>query len=341
MALEVYWYDFVCFGIVGVAFFGALLVIWRKEGGSKCDDNTIYESLLVARPDSDVFVSALPRGHVSTSQLWTSCWRGVHPGWLLVTRSMSFLAMAGFLAWDVVDWDATIFIYYTEWTFALVMVYFALGTIVSAYGCWLSSLKPRSDNGARAEFLRRDLEESNTTNSISYREKEIKGTIKLQSHYAEEEIRQRAGCWGYLMQIAFQTCGGAVIMTDIVFWCVIVPFLSNTHLGLNTLMGCMHTLNAFFLLLDTSLNSLPFPWFRLTYFVIWSSIYVVFQWVIHACGFSWWPYPFLELDTPWAPLWYFCLAVLHVPCYGIYALIIRAKNSFLPRLFPHAFIRSR
>lgn len=30
-----------------------------------------------------------------------------------------------------------------------------------------------------------------------------------------------------------QTSAGAVVLTDIVFWIVIVPFLSNTHLGLN------------------------------------------------------------------------------------------------------------
>ena len=106
MALEVYWYDFVCFGIVGIAFFGALWVLWRKEEGSRTNDNTIYESILVSRPDSDLFVSALRRGHVSTSQLWTSCWRGMHPRWLLLTRFMSFVAMAGSLAWDIVDWDA-------------------------------------------------------------------------------------------------------------------------------------------------------------------------------------------------------------------------------------------
>ncbi|KAL5561071.1 hypothetical protein UlMin_030818 [Ulmus minor] len=331
MALEVYWYDFVCFGIVAFSFLGALWVIWRREGSSRVEDSTAYESLLLARPDSQVFVNALPRGHVSTSQLWTSCWKVVHPKWLLATRFISFLAMAGFLAWDVVEWGGTIFVYYTEWTFALVMVYFALGTIVSSYGCWLSSNKAPSQNRERS-----DLEES-TDNG---RETGAKVGIKLQSHYAQEEIQQRTGFWGYLMQTAFQTCAGAVILTDVVFWCVIVPFLSNTHLGLNTLMGCMHTLNAFFLLLDTALNNLPFPWFRLSYFVLWSCIYVVFQWVIHACGFSWWPYPFLELGTAWAPLWYFCLAVVHIPCYGIYALIAKAKNTILPRLFPHAFVRS-
>lgn len=121
MALQVYWYDFVCFGIVAASFCGALWVIWTKEGSSSTlvEDSTQstmqYESLVVARPNSEVvFVSALPRGLVSSSQLWTSCWKGLHPRWLLFTRALSFLVMTGFLAWDVVEWDATIFVYYTE-----------------------------------------------------------------------------------------------------------------------------------------------------------------------------------------------------------------------------------
>ncbi|KAM1114653.1 hypothetical protein ACFX13_048185 [Malus domestica] len=339
MALHVSWYDFVCFAIVGVSFLAASWVIWRKEGASeRFEDSTMYESLLVSRPDNHVFVSALPRGHVSTSQLWTSCWKGLHPGWLFAFRFVSFLALAGFLAWDLVEWDASIFIYYTEWTFTLVMIYFALGTLVSGYGCWLSLNKPPTENGTRSEALRRDVEENNGTVN-THRRNGIKSTIKLQSQYAQEEIQKRTGYWGYLMQIAFQTCAGAVVLTDVVFWCIILPFLSNAHLGLNTLMCCMHMLNAAFLLLDTILNSLPFPWFRLSYFVLWSCIYIAFQWVIHALGFPWWPYPFLELNTPWAPLWYFCGAVAHIPCYGIFAVIIKAKYSLLPKLFPHAFVR--
>jgi len=53
-----------------------------------------------------------------------------------------------------------------------------------------------------AEFLRRDLEES--TNSIAYREKETKSSIRLQSQYIQEEFNQRVGFWGYLMQITYQ-----------------------------------------------------------------------------------------------------------------------------------------
>ncbi|KAH9730949.1 protein rolling protein [Citrus sinensis] len=295
MALVVYWYDFICFGIVVAAYIGSLWILWRKEGASRCDDNTIYESLLAAQADGDGFVRATHKAHVGSNQLWSSCWKGVHPGCLLLTRFLSFVAMAVFLSWDILDWDASIFIYYTEWTFTLVMVYFAVlgnGDIC----IWMLGLH--------------------------------KGT----------SFRK----WG-------ETCGGAVLLTDIVFWCVIVPFLSDAHLGLNTLIACMHTLNAVFVLLDTALNSLllnyhlalqPFPWFRIAYFIQWSCLYCVFQWVIHACGFTWWPYPFLELDTPWAPLWYFVLALVHIPCYGLYVLIVEAKNSILPTLFPRAFIRS-
>ncbi|XP_017969830.1 PREDICTED: uncharacterized protein LOC18613775 isoform X2 [Theobroma cacao] len=271
---------------------------------------------------------------------WKPQWRKLNPCWLLCYRAFAFVCL-GRILYEIVALDgAFAFYFYTQWTFALVLVYFALGTVISAYGCWVCLSTPLPENGARDEFLKRDFEEGTTANSVNYQEKDVRGKIKLQSHYAQEEFQQRAGFWGFLMQTIYQTCGGAVILTDIVFWCIIVPFLSNSHLGLNMLMGCMHTLNAVFLILDTVLNSLPFPWFRLAYFVQWSCLYVVFQWVLHACGFTWWPYPFLELDTPWAPLWYFALAVVHIPCYGIYALIVKAKNSILPRLFPHVFVRS-
>ncbi|KAJ1393355.1 hypothetical protein SESBI_35075 [Sesbania bispinosa] len=339
MALEVPWYDIACFGMVGVAIVGALWVLGMNEGASQRDFDTTYESLLLAQPDNEVIVNVLPRGHVSTSQLWTSCWRGLHPFCLFVTRFLSFLILLFFLVWDFLQYGASIFMYYTEWTFTLVTIYFAVGTIESAYGCWQFFNKPTVANGACAEFLKSDVEETLSTDLITYREKGTKGSIKLQSRYAEEQFQQRAGFWGYLMQTIYQTCAGAAILTDIVFWCVIVPFLSISHLRLDPLMGCMHTLNAVFLLLDTALNNLPFPWFRISYFMLWSCGYAIFQWLIHACGFEWWPYPFLELDTKWAPIWYFCLGVIHIPCYGMYCLIVRAKNKITPELFPLSFLR--
>ncbi|XP_028771005.1 uncharacterized protein LOC114728293 [Neltuma alba] len=324
MALEVEWYDFVCFGIVGVALIGALWVLWKKETVSRRQYDSRYESLLVARPDHEVDATSLPKGHVSAAQLWTSSWRGLNPLWLLSTRFTSFLVMAVLLTWDALKNGSAIFYYYSEWTFTLVMIYFALASVVSAYGCW-HNLKP-SEHGAEADYLRRDLEESMSSDTVTYEEKETRGSIKLQSLYAGEEFQQRAGFWGYLMQIIYQICGGAVIITDIVYWGVIVPFLTISRLKLNSLMGFMHTLNLAFLLVDTALNDLPFPWFRMAYFVLWSCAYIIFLWVAHVCGLSWWPYPFLELDNPWAPLWYFFLAAFHIPCYWLYVLIVKAKD---------------
>ncbi|CAN8285922.1 unnamed protein product [Cochlearia groenlandica] len=299
MALIVYWYDLICFGIVSSAIVASLWFLLRRETGYI--DDISQHSLLLYR--SKIFVPA---------RLWTSCWTRLHPLWLLFTRSISFLSMASLLTWDVIKWDAGIFIYYTEWTFLLLMIYFAMGIVASLYGC---SQYPKQLT----------LENSEDTVVVE----------KL-----GDEFRQSLGrTYGCFMQTIFQTSAGAVVLTDVVFWLVIVPFISNTHLGLNTLMICMHTTNAGFLLLETVLNSLPFPWFRVGYFVLWSCLYVIFQWIIHACGFTWWPYPFLELDKPKAPLWYLCMAFVHIPCYGAYAAIVKAKETFFSYLFPNAYVK--
>ncbi|KAI4341629.1 hypothetical protein MLD38_026328 [Melastoma candidum] len=341
------WYEAACYALVSLSLLASLSVILTREGASRFDDNAIFYSLISSHNDDSVGGGGKrfrPKGHVSGSQIWRCCWVPLgHPGWLLLTRSLSLATLSGFLAWDVVDWDASIFVYYTEWTFALVMVYFGLGVMMSAYGCWVYSRQTySSENRATDPLLRNDLEDNRySIVSSNYEVGIMEATGKrARSRYTEEDILQRAGFWGYLMQIAYQTSAGAVILTDIVFWCIIVPFLPTERLGLNLLMGSMHTLNLFFLLVDTSLNSLSFPWFRLSYFVLWSCTYVIFQWVIHACGFSWWPYPFLQVTSPWSAVWYLAMAGAHVPCYGLYAIIVKAKNSAFSRLFPDSFVRS-
>lgn len=114
----------------------------------------------------------------------------------------------------------------------------------------------------------------------------------------------------------------------------------------------------------------PFPWFRAAYFVIWSCVYVTVQWILHACGMSWygqftpspffffffchfqsvkyflssdvlveelfnlswfsprWPYPFLDLDTPWAPLWYnFAIVFVNLVSPSVRKNLISVFNS--------------
>ncbi|XP_068493452.1 uncharacterized protein [Phaseolus vulgaris] len=254
MAIELEWYDLVCFGIVGVTLVGSLWVVWMHEGSSKSED----ERLLAGGEENGTVI-----GGVRSTKLWSSCWPGMHPLWLLLIRFLSFLTLAVLQTLDVCDYDVTIFVYYTEWTFTLVMIYFALGTIISAHGCWQYINKPPLQNEEVDLFLRRDLEESMPTNPIACKDKETKASISLYSQYVEEEFKQIVGFWGYLMQITYQTSAGAVILTDIVFWCVIVPFLSISHFKLNMLMGAMHSLNAVFLLLDTALNNLSHIFYAL------------------------------------------------------------------------------
>ncbi|KAF4383496.1 uncharacterized protein LOC133032796 [Cannabis sativa] len=255
--------------------------------------------------------------------LWNCCWRNLSPIWLLLYRAFSFICLAWMLYSTVSITGPFVFFFYTQWTFSLVMLYFALGTVISAHGCWMSTKKSSSEEG-----------------TTTFEEEEFKDKIKLSSSHAKKEINQNAGLWGYLMQAMYQTCAGASILTDLVFWCLLVPLLANVQFELTLLIGCLHAVNVVFLIGDTALNGLPFKWFGFAYFVLWSCLYITFQWIVHACGFmTWWPYPFLELNTPWAPLWYFGVALFHIPCYWIYTQLFKAKNYVLPRLFPRAFVR--
>ncbi|XP_042390828.1 uncharacterized protein LOC121982038 isoform X1 [Zingiber officinale] len=336
MAYSVHWYDLLCFALVAAALAASLSCILAGERSCKARASSIYRRLL-SRDEDGGGGGGEEAGEVLGCELWISRWRPVHPAALLGVRLAAAAAMIGVFIWDLRTYDWSIMLYYTEWTFLLVIIYFLIASVISAYGCWMYG-KCATENDEANAFLKEDVvvDIPVTLNATNRN----KNASKSRSNYEHGYCQQKAGFWGYLMLIAYQTSAGAVVLTDIVFWGLLVPFLTDEHFKLDLLTGCMHTLNFIFLLLDTTLNSLPFPWFRMAYFVLWSCIYVIFQWILHACGFSWWPYPFLELSTSWAPLWYLCLGLLHIPCYGIYALIVSAKNSLFSRIFHHAYRRS-
>ncbi|KAL7112419.1 hypothetical protein ACP275_04G002800 [Erythranthe tilingii] len=274
------------------------------------------------------------RGTLKPADLWDPCWRNLHPRWLLFYRAFAFIAMAFFLYQTVAAFGFFVFFFYTQWSFALVMVYFALATIVSIRGCRIHGSKP-TQNGESDKFLNKNSEEINhgTTSPSKGKEK------KLELHRNQTPIIEQLRFLDNLLLIVYQTCAGAVMLTDLVFWCLLLPFMTGDNFKLTLLIGCMHSVNAVFLIIESALSRMPFTWFGLIYFVMWSCAYVVFQWVLHACCFTWWPYPFLDLSTPWAPLWYLALALVHIPCYGLYMLLMKAKYTALSGMFPHAFVR--
>ncbi|WOH16546.1 hypothetical protein DCAR_0936102 [Daucus carota subsp. sativus] len=311
------WRFFLCGTWVLTAMVAAAVLIWKYEG---------FTLDKIQRRD-DGLESA---GCLNKDEAWRTCSKAIHPAWLLALRIIAFTVLLALLAINIITGGADIFYFYTLWTFALVTIYFGIGSSFSIYGCFYCCNGVDDD---RADFAGVDTERGSYV-APSYEGNADLSNMPINFPSQEEEYDPRsAGFWGYVFQVVFQTSAGAVMLTDSVFWFVIYPFLTPADHKLHFLEVCMHSLNAVFLLADICLNHLRFPFFRIAYFVQFTCIFVVVQWTIHACASMWWPYPFLDLSSPYAPLWYLGIGLVHLPCYGIVLLIIRTKKACLSR-FP-------
>ncbi|KAL5177551.1 hypothetical protein HKD37_08G023294 [Glycine soja] len=238
-----------------------------------------YEGFNKSRSNSGENQGEEEAGLLYEDEAWNTCLKGIDPSWLLIYRIICFVVLLALIIASVAADGAGIFYFYTQWTFTLVTIYFGFGSYFSLYGC----------------SLKQNKYGSSTVNGTSL-DPEL-GTYIV-------DARKTAGLWGYIFQIIFQTCAGAVVLTDSVFWFILYPFLMSKDYSVDFLIFCMHSINALFLLGDTSLNCMRFPMFRFAYFVLWTSTFVIFQWIIHVCVSLWWPYPFLDLSSSYAPLWY-------------------------------------
>ncbi|XP_021888795.1 uncharacterized protein LOC110807835 [Carica papaya] len=270
-------------------------------------------------------------GTLFEDETWKPCLKGIHPAWLLAFRVVAFFVLLVMLFVIVLADGGTIFYYYTQWTFTLITFYFGLGTSLSLHGCYQYHKRTRGDRVGNVEL---DAEQGNI-DSTAVAENSNNAAKSSNSHH--HQPRQPAGIWGYIFQIIFQMNAGAVLLTDCVFWFIIVPFLEINDYRLNFLAINMHTINAVFLFGDAALNCLRFPCFRIAYVFLWTVTYTIFQWVLHASVRLWWPYPFLDLSSSFAPLWYFSVAVMHIPCYGAFALVMKLKHHLLLKWFPESY----
>jgi hypothetical protein len=142
------------------------------------------------------------------------------------------------------------------------------------------------------------------------------------------EMEEEASLEGYITQCVFQAVYPAAILTDLVYWGLLIPvFLpAGLHHGFVDLN--MHAVNLVLLTIEFALNSLRFPWFRLSYFILWSSAYCFLQWTVHTTGITnWWPYPFMNVDSPYAPAWYSAIIFFHAICAVICLLLALVKLS--------------
>ncbi|OWM90501.1 uncharacterized protein LOC116187033 [Punica granatum] len=270
-------------------------------------------------------------------ETFSPCLKGVQPAWLLGFRALAFALLLLMLIAAVVVDGPSIYYYYTQWTCTLITIYFGLGLLLSVRGCF------KNHNAAGGERI--NNVEIDSERGISAASTPAENFIKSISSKAPDphidQARQTSGFWGYALQILFQVNAGAVVLTDCVFWLIIVPFLMEKHYRLSFLDINMHTINVVLLLIDAALNCLRFPLFRIAYFFSWTVFFVIFQWILHACVPIWWPYPFLDLSSRYAPIWYLSVALMHLPCYGVFALVIKLKHSLLARWFLQSYQYAR
>ncbi|KAJ8753544.1 hypothetical protein K2173_022785 [Erythroxylum novogranatense] len=314
------WRFFLCAMWVLTLMTTALILIWRKENCSKRESDSGGETN--TKTDSCLY----------DDETWRPCLTGIHPAWLLAFRVSAFAVLLVLLVVAVYVNGGSIF---TTILITSVTIYFGLGSLLSMRGCY------RYHNivgGDRVDNVDVDTEQGTYVTPAHGESSSISVPRKsLYSNVEGPDARQPAGKWAYAFHIIFQINAGAVMLTDCVFWFILVPFLAIKDYHLNVLVIGMHSMNAIFLLGDTAFNCLRFPWFRIAYFFVWTIVYVIFQWLVHACVRLWWPYPFLDLSSSYAPLWYFAVALMHIPCYGVFAFIIKLKHTLLSRWFPESY----
>ncbi|XP_031475374.1 uncharacterized protein LOC116247836 isoform X2 [Nymphaea colorata] len=311
-----HWQVFLCAIWILLAMFVASVLILKYDASYK---------LRGREADSDGQMDDC----LYADESWRPCLKEIHPASLLIFRVVAFCLMASLLSINIILDGADMFYFYTQWTFTLVTVYFGLGSVLSMYGCYLTLKKGGND----ADRFKVDTERGSYVPPV----RGCNGSMAANSNHGERNTREKAGIWGHIFQVMFQTSAGAVMLTDCVFWFIIFPFLTVRDYSLNFFMVSMHSINAVLLLIDTSVNCMRFPWYRIAYFMLWTSVYVIFQWVIHASVSLWWPYPFLDLSSSWAPLWYLFVGLLHIPCYALFSFIIKAKHYFFARWFPQSY----
>eukprot|EP00250_Pteridium_aquilinum_P011670 c20228_g1_i1 orf=701-1594(+) len=262
-------------------------------------------------------------GYMLRSHVWKTCHPKIHHGWLLGVRVIAFIYCLSILIYDIVLWGPFIFEYYTQWSFTLLIVYFGV-----AIGASVREIH-RQRNAEQAAVL------SNNQHLLSgYRQSDeehgsgTSGLTNTSVPYLNPS--DAAGADGFVMQILYQIVLGSAFVTDVVYWTCIFP----SYTFIDVIEISMHAVNLVLLLTDVALNNMIFHWFRGAYFFIYTTIFIFFSWTIHALGEKQWPYPFLDVSVNLAPLWYFCLCIVHFAAYGLVWGVVYLKNACLTRCQP-------
>lgn len=330
--MEYHWPFAICISLVVFFVIASVFVLRKYEGGK-------VEGPRGDEIEDPSLVGILPIGYLCREELWSSCGGVVSPSWLLCFRALCFLYLLPQLVYNVLKDGAYVFFFYTQWTFTLLIVYFALALRVSVLH-YLDERTASTVNritppnfGDELELLDEDFEVHGSSREVISNGGNYGKKSPGQLPFARgKEKREDAGFSGYATQIVFQALLPAALLTDMVYWCILVPLVLPASHRHNFIDVNMHAVNVVLLLLEFSLNSLRFPWFRISYLIFWSAAYTFFQWTLYSTRLSHgWPYPFMNVDTPYAPAWYLFIIAFHGVCYAVCLLLALAKQSVWSR----------
>ncbi|RVW43316.1 hypothetical protein CK203_070375 [Vitis vinifera] len=187
----------------------ASILVWKYEGFNKTK----------ARRRENQIETA---GSLYEDETWRTCLKEIHPGWLLGYRMIAFITLFTLLTANIVidggggrlHWSPSIlrsellapFVDIAYITIKLVLI-----GLIMRFGCRASS------------YIAPTLRENANTSNMS----------KNFGTYEQSHVRKTARMWIYAFQIIFQMCAGAVMLTDLVFWLILVPFLTGNSFKLN------------------------------------------------------------------------------------------------------------
>ncbi|KAG8384844.1 hypothetical protein BUALT_Bualt04G0160600 [Buddleja alternifolia] len=160
---------------------------------------------------------------------WKPCVEEIHPMFLMFFRLIAFCLLLVAFCFDVALHGFELFYYYTQWTFTLVTIYFGLGSLLSIHGCF-HHLRSNSSNKFHAS------EDSEQGLYVPLKNGGNKTGVKLLEsldHPGKFHILVTSRFWGYLFQVLFQMTAGAVTITDLVYWCLIFPFITLRDYEMN------------------------------------------------------------------------------------------------------------
>lgn len=110
------WRFFVCAIFVLTSLFLSSYLIWRYEGPIKRKKRGDDQSLELEQLT----------GVVYDDESWNTSVKEIHPNWLLGFRVFGFVVLLGLISGNAIADGTGIFIFYTQWTFTLVTIYFGV-----------------------------------------------------------------------------------------------------------------------------------------------------------------------------------------------------------------------